>query len=66
MSIVADGISPLKDSRIVVADRHAHNRTALREMVSSLGASSVSHAQSAGGSQCFSTTAGANFRALGV
>ncbi len=47
MSIVADGISPLKGSRIVVADRHAHNRTALREMVSSLGATSVSHAQSA-------------------
>ena len=48
MNIVADGSSPLKGSRIVVADRHAHNRTALREMVSSLGASSVSHAQSAG------------------
>ena len=48
MGIVADGISPLKGSPIVVANRHAHNRTALREMVSSLGASAVSHAQSAG------------------
>lgn len=43
----ADGITPLKGSRIVVADRHAHNRTDLREMVSSLGATSVSHARSA-------------------
>jgi DNA-binding response OmpR family regulator len=46
--IQADSATPLKGRRVVVADRHAHTRIALRDMVMSLGASAVSHAQSAG------------------
>jgi DNA-binding response OmpR family regulator len=39
-----DTHAPLRGARVIIADHHAHTRTALREMVSTLGATSISNA----------------------
>jgi len=36
-----DNSAPLRGGRVIIADHHAHTRTALREMVSVLGATSI-------------------------
>ena len=36
-----DSHAPLRGARVIIADHHAHTRTALREMVSTLGATSI-------------------------
>lgn len=48
MHIQADAAAPLKGKKVLIADRHKHTRAALRDMVTSLGALSVTHVQSAG------------------
>ena len=48
MHIQADGAAPLKGKKVLIADRHKHTRAALRDMVTSLGALSVAHVQTAG------------------
>jgi CheY-like chemotaxis protein len=48
MGIQADGAAPLKGKKVLIADRHKHTRAALRDTVTSLGALSVVHVQSAG------------------
>lgn len=37
----SDTHAPLRGARVILADHHAHTRTALREMVSTLGATSI-------------------------
>jgi len=39
-----DSHAPLRGARVIIADHHAHTRTALREMVSTLGATSIINA----------------------
>lgn len=48
MGIQAEGTAPLKGKKVLIADHHKHTRTALRDMVTSLGAVSVMHVQTAG------------------
>ena len=45
--ISSDTNAPLRGARVIIADHHAHTRTALREMVSTLGATSISNASDA-------------------
>lgn len=42
-----DSLAPLRDGRVLIADHHAHTRTALREMVSTLGATAIFNAGNA-------------------
>ncbi|HEY4372378.1 MAG TPA: response regulator [Burkholderiales bacterium] len=39
-----DTNAPLRGARVIIADHHAHTRTALREMVSTLGATTIINA----------------------
>jgi len=39
--LATDSHAPLRGGRVIIADHHAHTRTALREMVSVLGATSI-------------------------
>src|ERR1700743_262203 len=44
----SDTNAPLRGTRVILADHHAHTRTALREMVSTLGATTIINSADAG------------------